>query len=100
MHPKLAVAHARLQAAVKTGRALAHADDPMPAADRAGGVLTVTSNAADPIAITCAANVVKVNGVDPAPTQPCDVIAAVRGLPEPLGRQGGRRPHGAPGWRP
>ena len=41
VHPKLAVAHARLQAAVKTGRALAHADDPMPAADRAGGVLMV-----------------------------------------------------------
>ena len=46
-------------------------------ASAAGGVLTVTSDAADPIAITCAANAVKVNGADPAPAQPCDDIATI-----------------------
>ena len=46
-------------------------------ASAAGGVLTATSDAADPIAITCVANAVKVNGADPAPTQPCDAIATI-----------------------
>ena len=47
-------------------------------ATTAGGtVLTVTSDAADAIAITCAGGVVKVNGADPTPGADCAGITTI-----------------------